>query len=493
MKTKFVVLMAFLSFFVVHCSPNVLPIQEKMAAEGNAAKEKGTRSENHKEKLLASEKKQEPSGMEEKVSSEKPTLEDGGQTVEAFKEAPLMEAPVDTAKVKCKDDCDCVKYGMVCHKRNSREGTCELLNRVSMCPKCSDTRRCQAGRRCVKKDGTIGKCAVIKCHHDCDCVKHSMVCESGRCQRLRRPTRCVSCSKGCLSGDPCLKKDGSIGTCPAVPCKHDCDCVKMGMLCDGTKCARLRRMSRCLSCSGACKQGEPCFEKDRSIGICKKTTIPCKHDCDCRRFHLVCDSRKGACAPLRRPSNCKFCHDPQCKKGEICYSLLGIVSQCTGQPTPCTNDCDCYGVGLVCDHGTICKPLKRQSYCRSCDGACKTGSPCIKKDYTIGICGQATIPCKHDCDCFKFNMVCDGTKCAHLKRLSRCYSCSSSACIKGQPCYKSDKSIGVCTKTACCINDPSICPKSKKCCPKGGQQPPPGVCSHACITPDPSGNCPIYP
>lgn len=176
----------------------------------------------------------------------------------------------------------------------------------------------------------------------------------------------------------------------SVVCKHDCDCIKTGWVCEGGECKPLRRMSLCVTCDGDCNTGDPCLQHDGNIGVCSTPPPSCTNDCDCKPSEGVC--HEGKCNPtLKRAYMCPSCEDTtHCPAGKPCRDQSGSLGSC---PTLCKHDCDCFGTGLLCD-GTKCIPLRRMSFCLSCDGGtCKPGDPCIKKDQSIGVCPQQTFSC----------------------------------------------------------------------------------------------------
>jgi hypothetical protein len=121
---------------------------------------------------------------------------------------------------------------------------------------------------------------------------------------------------------------------------------------DGTgKCAALRRMSLCLACDdpNCGSVGTPCHKTDSSIGACTASTTPCQHDCDCVKIGQVCDIAAGAssgqCAPLRRMSNCLSCKNSQCKRGDPCLNDDGSLGSC------CCDVAGCPTGQLCCSGG----------------------------------------------------------------------------------------------------------------------------------------------
>ncbi|TNE44556.1 MAG: hypothetical protein EP343_30205 [Deltaproteobacteria bacterium] len=446
----------------------------------------------------------------------------------------------DSGKVTCRNDCDCPQ---VC-----TGGFCSNEKRAPRCPLCTDS-SCDVGKPCSNGDGTLGICQAPPppCKDDCDCYAQSRVCDQGKCSTIQRASRCKSCDNGqCKTGERCYQSDKTIGTCPPITnCKHDCDCFAQGEVCEAGTCQKLRRPSTCELCVvGQCKAGDPCRQQDGSIGTCPKPTT-CKHDCDCRKESKVCAS-DNTCQALRRLSNCVSCTDTQCKEGDPCFNKDDSIGRCPKAATPCKHDCDCRKEGKVCATDNTCQPLKRASLCLSCDGgSCKTGEPCFNKDDTIGTCQMNGMgaPCKHDCDCQKYGLLCNSGKCAALRRISYCLSCTNPNCKAGDPCLDSNGSIGTCPSSSSCKDDcdcpsslaclggacqaagrmnacPSCtsqnCPTNNRCrnqdgtlgtcccrtsgcgtgklCCSGGAPPPPGVCGSFCTSPDPkTGQCPLFP
>jgi len=330
---------------------------------------------------------------------------------------------------------------------------------------------------------------LTKCENDCDCIGLRQVCEAKSggtqkyCSGAERAPQCPNCSSPiCPTGKPCLQRDGNIGKCPLpTKCKHDCDCIAKGLLCDGTVCRPLQRVGNCKSCDGgACKKGEPCQNADKSIGTCQPDVgKACKHDCDCWKYSLVCENAK--CAAIRRVSKCLECSDKNCKAGEPCRKPDKTIDKCSTPPTPCKHDCDCFKIGQVC-HQNKCAPLKRASLCLPCQGGtCKTGDPCHNPDKSIGTCITKKA-CKDDCDCPP-SLACGGGFCAPLSsRKNNCPKCTDVTCPRGKRCWDSSGKIGVC----CC--NVSGCGKGLVCCP-GGVKPPPGTCGFTCDPPGPNGQC----
>lgn len=488
-------------------------------------------------------------GVESQTTKDAGDVSDTSQVSEPTPEASQTEATpdasttdeskADDSKKSCRNDCDCPQ---VC-----TAGFCSNEKRARVCPSCDDS-KCDVGKPCRQSDGSLGICVKrITCKDDCDCESHSMVCDRGFCSTIQRASSCKPCrSSACKPGNRCLKADKTIGTCPnATTCKHDCDCFAQGEVCEANTCQKLRRPSQCALCVvGQCKAGDPCRTQDGKIGTCPKPTT-CKHDCDCRKEGKVCAS-DGTCQALRRLSNCLSCSSTKCKGGDPCYNKDGSIGKCK-TTTPCKHDCDCHKTGMVC-HQNTCQPLKRASMCVSCTGgSCKTGDPCFNKDGSIGTCqaGGIGTACKHDCDCQKFGLVCSSStsKCAALRRMSLCFACTSSNCKAGDPCLNKDGSIGVCSASSSCKDDcdcpsslaclagkcqaagrlnacPSCtspnCPTNNRCrkkdgtldkcccttsgcgtgkiCCSGGAPPPPNVCGRFCTAPDPkTGQCPLFP
>lgn len=404
---------------------------------------------------------------------------DGGTTDQSTNTEQNTNTEQDTTTDKsvtaCSTDCDCLKLGWVCEKK-----TCQALRRKSNCLSCSDP-ACPSGEPCANADQSIGVCKTngTTCKDDCNC-KPSEICNSGTCKATgpAGPTNaCVACtSKACVEGKPCRNQDGTLGTCSGnntKTCKHDCDCVASGMVCDKGVCAALRRATNCLSCTDSnCKEGDPCLKADKSIGTCESRTA-CKESCDCPTGE-ACIS--GFCKPSAGPANqCVSCSSNTCEHGKSCREADGQKGTCkSGYKAACKHDCDCVKYGLLCGNGQ-CLPLKRLSQCLSCtDSNCKEGDPCQNADKSIGTCGKKTIPCKHDCDCVPHGLLCNSGTCAALRRLSQCLACTSPNCKKGDPCQNKDKTFGVCggtTNTFAC--GPTQCQSGKEYCQRtiGGVRP----------------------
>ncbi|MCB9644713.1 MAG: hypothetical protein H6728_16690 [Myxococcales bacterium] len=273
-----------------------------------------------------------------------------------------------------------------------------------------------------------------------------------------------------------------------IPCKTDCDCVKTAQACESSFCADVDRANMCPSCEdpNTCVTGQPCVDKNGAVSTCPD--VACANDCDCLGVGMVCQG--NVCAPLKRANQCPPCESPQCFAGNSCYQHDGTISKCpgTGMGAACKHDCDCLKYGLLCDGTNGCRALRRISFCKACsDATCTSGDPCFNPDKTIGTCAASTT-CKHDCDCVKQGQVCDtnGT-CASLRRPSLCLACTDVNCKTDDPCLNKDGSIGSC----CCTV--SGCGQGMVCC-SGGAPPPPNTCGRFCTQPDPkTGQCPLFP
>ncbi len=436
-----------------------------------------------------------PAGNENNTGNTKETAtQDGGDVTDKAQNTETPPEPgnadshpdsttADNGKIPCRNDCDCP---MVC-----TGGFCGNEKRVPQCPACTDS-RCDVGKPCRNEDGTLGICQAPppSCKHDCDCFAQSEVCEGGTCQKLRRASTCALCVVGqCKAGDPCRQQDGSFDTCPTpTSCKHDCDCHKESKVCatDNT-CQALRRLSNCVSCTDTqCKEGDPCFNKDNSIGQCPKATTSCKHDCDCHKESKVC-ATDNTCQPLKRASLCLACDGGSCKTGDPCYNKDDTIGTCqmSGMGAPCKHDCDCQKYGLLCNSGK-CAALRRMSFCLSCTNPnCKAGDPCLDSNGSIGTCPSSS-SCKDDCDC-PSSLACLGGACQAAGRMNTCPSCTSQNCPTNNRCRNQDGTLSTC----CCRT--SGCGTGKLCC-AGGAPPPPGVCGSFCTSPDPkTGQCPLFP
>ncbi|MCK6509534.1 hypothetical protein L6R29_06165 [Myxococcota bacterium] len=271
-----------------------------------------------------------------------------------------------------------------------------------------------------------------------------------------------------------------------LSCKNDCDCYKAGQACVNNQCADVDRVNQCPPCEDPqrCLVGQPCVDKTGNIGTCP--AVACQDDCDCFALGLVCHEK--ACAPLKRANLCPSCENTPCPAGASCYTAKGTLAKCpgTGVGTACKHDCDCLKFGLLCDGTNGCRALRRLSQCKSCgDATCVSGEPCFQHDQSLSTCPA---DCKHDCDCVKYSQVCDSNnKCASLRRMSLCLSCTDVLCKTGDPCRNQDGTLG-----SCCCNV-SGCPQGQLCC-SGGAPPPPGICGRFCTAPDPqTKHCPAFP
>ncbi|MBK04102.1 MAG: hypothetical protein CL920_33615 [Deltaproteobacteria bacterium] len=250
----------------------------------------------------------------------------------------------------CKDDCDCMGRGLLC-----ASGTCLPLRRMSMCPDCNST-SCTKGDRCydssTKKPGVCS--GVITCKDDCDCLVAGFgVCANNTCQPLKRMTLCPSCnSSTCPSGDRCYEAmTNTVGTCKSSSsCKDDCDCMSKGLLCDSGTCRALQRPSFCQFCSSStCTTGQRCYDAtNKQPGICGSKT--CTDDCDCIGTGTACIS--GQCVPAGRKNQCT-CNRANCPAGTKCeLSTTGKVRTCPSSGTfACGEVADCTKGTQYCETG----------------------------------------------------------------------------------------------------------------------------------------------
>lgn len=204
------------------------------------------------------------------------------------------------------------------------------------------------------------------CQHDCDCDKLGLVCDSTSkvCAALRRPSNCVACTQGvCQPGDPCKQSDGTIDTCPQNgACKSDCDCVIQGLNCDAGKCSPSRRLNLCPQCSGSnCPKGDPCVDNGK-LGTCGATTTSCQSDCDCIKIGQNCE--QGTCAPTKRVNQCPSCSDKSCQSNTVCKQADGTLARCCCTIAGCNTGSKC------CVSSGVAPPPG------FCSFSCFTGSQC---------------------------------------------------------------------------------------------------------------------
>ena len=121
-----------------------------------------------------------------------------------------------SSKIKCKDDCDCVKVGLAC-----QSGYCANVKRMNLCPKCGSS-GCKSGQRCW--DGkAISVCKGKSCNLNGQVIAdgssfydgcNTCSCSGGllRCTQRACPNLCgVSGGKQCAKDELCVRPQGKCG------------------------------------------------------------------------------------------------------------------------------------------------------------------------------------------------------------------------------------------------------------------------------------------